>query len=112
MRLHTPATATQTLAHWFDTSAFATTPAFSMGNDSRTEPNLRTAGLNTWDLGLDRTQIIRERMRLQFRAEFFTAFNTPNFAAPQSTTTAINFGQVTSAGNGGRNIQLGLRLSF
>jgi hypothetical protein len=35
-----------------------------------------------------------------------------NFAAPQSCTTATNFGQVTSTTNGGRNIQLGLRLSF
>ncbi len=112
MRVHTPAQVTPTLAHWFDTSAFATTPAFSMGNDSRTEPNLRTAGLNTWDIGLSRTQVIKERMRLQFRAEFFNAYNTPNFAAPQSTTTATNFGQVTSTVNGGRNIQFGLRLSF
>jgi hypothetical protein len=83
-----------------------------MGNDSRTEPNLRTAGLNTWDIGLSRTQVIRERWHAQFRAEFFNAFNHPNFAAPQSSTTATNFGQVTSTINGGRNIQLGMRLSF
>ena len=112
MRLQTPQHTAQTLSHWFDTSAFATTPAFSMGNDSRTEPNLRTAGLNTWDIGLSRTQVIRERLRIQFRSEFFNAFNTANFAAPQSSTTATNFGQVTSTTNGGRNIQLGLRLSF
>ena len=112
MRLKSPQGVTPTLARWFDTSAFATTPAFSMGNDSRTEPNLRTAGLNTWDIGLSRTQVIRERWHVQFRAEFFNAFNHPNFAAPQSTTTATNFGQVTSTLNGGRNIQLGMRLSF
>jgi hypothetical protein len=112
VRTHAPANMTATLARWFDTSAFATTPAFSMGNDSRTEPNLRTAGLNTWDIGLARVQVIGERWRIQLRAEFFNAFNTPNFAAPQSTTTATNFGQVTSTMNGGRNIQLALRLSF
>ena len=112
MRVQTPQHITPTLAHWFDTSAFATTPAFSMGNDSRTEPNLRTAGLNTWDIGLSRTQVVRERLRIQFRSEFLNAFNTPNFAAPQSSTTAASFGQVTSTTNGGRNIKLGLRLSF
>jgi hypothetical protein len=112
MRLHTPVKVPQTLAHWFDTSAFGTTPAFSMGNDSRTEPNLRTAGLNTWNLSIDHTQEIKERVRLQFRAEFYNAFNTPNFAAPDSGTADTNFGHVTSTTNGGRSIQLALRLSF
>ena len=88
MRLHTPNKVTPSLAQWFDTSAFGTTPAFSMGNDSRTEPNLRIPGLNTWDMGVDRTQVIKERLRIQFRAEFFNTWNHPNFAAPSSTTTA------------------------
>ena len=57
-------------------------------------------------------QVIKERLRVQFRAEFFNAWNHPNFAAPSTNTTANDFGQISSAANGGRTIQLGMRLSF
>ena len=49
--------------------------------------------------------------RQNFRAEFFKAFNTPQFDAPNGSVTAANFGQITSAG-GARVIQLGVRLSY
>lgn len=101
----------QSLDRWFDTSAFAPAPTFSLGNDSRTQPNLRTPGIKTFDLSLSRSQRIKEGMNLQFRAEFFNAFNTPQFDAPNGNVTATNFGQITSAGSP-RNIQLGIRLSY
>jgi Carboxypeptidase regulatory-like domain len=102
----------QTLNHWFDTTAFTNPPPFSLGNDSRTEPHLWTAGLNTWNFAIDRTQVVKERLRVQFRAEFFNAFNTPNFGSPVMSVSAPNFGQVTGTENGPRVIQLGLRFSF
>jgi hypothetical protein len=101
----------RTLDRWFDTSAFAPAPTYSIGNDSRTQPRLRTPGINTADLMVGRNQPIKERMNLQFRAEFFNAFNTPQFDAPNGNVTATNFGAITSA-SGTRTIQLGLRLSF
>ncbi|MBI3694568.1 MAG: carboxypeptidase regulatory-like domain-containing protein [Acidobacteria bacterium] len=101
----------QTLDRWFDTTAFAPAPTYSLGNDSRTEPNLRTPGVKTWDLAMSRNQRIRENIRLQFRAEFFNAFNTPQFDSPNGSVTATTFGQITSAG-GARVIQMGLRLSY
>ncbi len=101
----------RSLDQWFDKSAFAPAPAFSLGNDSRTEPNLRTPGAKTFDLSLSRIQRIRENIRLQFRAEFFNAFNTPQFNAPSGSVTATNFGQITSAG-AGRVVQLAIRLSY
>ena len=102
----------RTLDHWFDTTAFDVAPQFSLGNDSRTEPNLRQPGVKTFDLSLSRAQRIRETVRLQFRAEFFNAFNTPQFGAPQGSVTATDFGRITSAGPLARQIQLGLRLAF
>ena len=45
------------------------------------------------------------------REEFFNAFNTPQFDAPQGSVTATNFGAITGA-SGSRSVQLGLRLSF
>ena len=82
-----------------------------MGNDSRTQPRLRIPGLKTFDLNISRSQPIGERMNIQFRAELFNAFNTPQFGAPQGSVTATNFGAITGASNS-RVIQLGLRLSF
>lgn len=112
MRLKDPHLASgQSIDRWFDTTAFAAAPNFSLGNDSRTEPNLRNPGIINADLGLSRYQPITERMRLQFRAEMFNATNKVNFMAPQGSVTATNFGQITAAASG-RVVQLGLRLAF
>ena len=101
----------QTIDRWFDPGAFGPAPTYTLGNDSRTQPNLRTPGMKTFDIGLSRNQQIRERVRVQFRAEFFNAFNTPQFNDPNGGVTATNFGQITSAG-AGRVIQLGMRVSY
>jgi hypothetical protein len=101
----------RSIDHYFDTTAFTPAPTFSLGNDSRTQPRLRVPGIKTFDLSLNRSQTIKERMNLQFRAEFFGAFNTPQFGEPSSSVTATNFGQITGAG-GSRQVQLGLRFSF
>ncbi len=101
----------RTLDRWFDISAFAPAPAYTLPNGSRTEPNLRNPGMKTFDLSLSRAQRIRERFSLQFRAEFFNAFNTPQFDGPTGSVTSVNFGKITSAG-GARNIQLALRLTY
>lgn len=101
----------RTLDRWFDTTAFIPAPTYSIGNDSRTQPQLRIPGLKTFDINMSRTQVIRERVTIQFRAEWFNAFNTPQFGAPNGNVTALNFGQITGAGNS-RVVQLGLRLAF
>ncbi len=112
LRLKNPnLTSGQTIDRWFDTTAFASAPLYSLGNDSRTEPNLRNPGIFNFDLGMSRYQPITERIKLQFRAEMFNATNKVNFSAPQGSVTASNFGQITAAA-GGRAVQLGLRLTF
>jgi hypothetical protein len=101
-----------TISHYFDTTAFAVPPAFSLGSDSRTEPRLRAPGINNFDLGISRNQRFREqRINLQFRAELFSAFNHTQFDIPDSSVTSPTFGQIMSA-NGARTIQLALRLSY
>ena len=101
----------QSIDRWFDTTAFTSAPAFSRGTDSRTQPDLRTPGVGTWDISIARNQRIRESANLQVRGELFNAFNTPQFNAPDGSVTSTQFGRITSAG-AARVIQIGLRLAF
>jgi Carboxypeptidase regulatory-like domain/TonB dependent receptor len=112
LRLHNPnLTSGQSINEWFDTTAFAAAPLYSLGTDSRTEPNLDNPWLFNLDVGFSRYQPITERIKLQFRAEMFNSTNKVNFSAPQGSVTATNFGQITAAG-AGRTVQLGLRLTY
>lgn len=54
---------------------------------------------------------IRERLRLQFRGEFYDTFNQANFKNPNPTLGNINYEKITSD-RGPRNMELGLRLFF
>jgi hypothetical protein len=53
-------------------------------------------------------------MRLEFRGEFYNLTNTPRFGNPVNNVNAGNFGQITGTlfGEGERDVQLGLRLTF
>ena len=56
--------------------------------------------------------MVREPLKMQFRAEFFNSSNTPQFAAPDTAVGASTFGQVTGLWNTPRDVQFGLRLDF
>ena len=98
--------------HWFDINAFAAPTGFAFGNAGR---NVLTGpGQNVFDGSLRKQFDLTEMQRLEFRAEFFNAFNHPNFAQPD------NFiddgpgvaGVITSIAIPMRQIQLGLKYSF
>jgi hypothetical protein len=63
------------------------------------------------DLGLLKDFAIVERVKLQFRAEFFNAFNNVNFGLPQNYLGSGATGQITGA-NSPRILQLALKLAF
>ena len=76
--------------------------------------NVSAPGQQVFDLSLFKTTSIGERVRLQFRAEFFNAFNRANFQAPSGPRLRITdsrFGQITGA-ELPREIQLALKLLF
>jgi hypothetical protein len=78
-------------------------------------PNLRGPGVNTWNATIYKRTQITERFVLQFRAEAFNLFNTPNFGPPntQASTAAGNtFGVFSSQVNNPRLVQLALKLSY
>lgn len=103
----------QTDNHWFNTSCFSAAPAFTIPNDSLSEPHLRGPRRINTDFSLIKNTRFLERYNMQFRAEFYNIFNTPALTNPVSDVTSAQFGQVTSSFAGTeRNIQFALRFVF
>ena len=101
----------KTAANWFNGSAFSPTVAGTWGNTPF--DFLRGPGRQNWNLSLFKSFLFSESRgsRLEFRAEFFNAFNHTEFNAVDSQLSDGNFGAVTSA-HDPREIQLGLKLYF
>jgi hypothetical protein len=97
-----------TLGQWFNTAAFA--PAVGHFGTSGVGV-LLGPGQQNWDIAGIRNFKIAERFSLQFRGEFFNAFNHTNFNVIDTNISDASFGQVTST-HTPRNIQLGLKLYF
>jgi Carboxypeptidase regulatory-like domain len=102
------------LNKWFNTSVFSQPAAFTYGNTSRTLPDVRDHGINNMDLGLAKNnRFLKDgRVNLQFRAEFFNAFNRVRFGDPGLSFGTPQFGIVTSQVNSPRLIQLALKLLY
>ena len=101
---------THTAAEWFNTAAFVTPAAFTFGDVGRN--SVYGPGMQTMDLAIAREFAIAERMRFQFRGEFFNALNHTNLGTPDRFVNTQQFGTITEATTPGREIQLSARLSF
>jgi len=101
----------KTAASWFNGSVFSPTAAGQWGNTPF--DFLRGPGRQNWNLALFKSFLFSESRgsRLEFRAEFFNAFNHTEFNNVDSQLSDGNFGAVTSA-HDPREIQLGLKLYF
>jgi Carboxypeptidase regulatory-like domain/TonB dependent receptor-like, beta-barrel len=98
---------------WFNTSVFSQPPDFTFGNAPRWFGNIRTDHTNNWDIAIGKNWVAVEKLRIQFRAEFFNAFNRVQFGRANTEISNAGFGQVRGLINTGpRNIQFGLRLAF
>jgi len=96
-------------------SCYSVPAAYTLGNESATDPVLRGQGINNWDVSLAKRTPITERFNLEFRSEFYNLFNRVQFGLPNtSVTTAANptTGFITTQINQPRLIQLALRLLF
>ncbi|MDE3169155.1 MAG: carboxypeptidase regulatory-like domain-containing protein, partial [Acidobacteriota bacterium] len=100
---------------WFDPHAFLPPPPGSgfygdIGRDSQTGP-----GLATWDFSLLKQMPLRDRIALQFRAEFFNIlnranFNTPNLIVFTPSGVSPTAGAITSTSTTARQVQFALKL--
>jgi hypothetical protein len=101
----------QTPNQWFNTTAFAAQDLYTVGNVGRNTmfgPPMKNLDFSTF-----KDFQVKERAKLQFRAELFNVLNHPNFGLPANSLGASNFGVISSTGNYlSRNIQLALKLLF
>ena len=104
-----PTVGNPTIQHWFNTTAFQQPAPFTFGNAPRYMSNVRSPGLETFDIGLQKWFHWREYLKLQFRAELFNAFNRANFYSPNASFGDPSFG-VISGTTPPRDVQLGLKL--
>ena len=112
----------------FNAAYFSKTPPTgrvgTSGRDQYYGPHL----VNFDFAGAKNFPLLAERLRLQFRADFFNIFNHTNFSNPIANESSANFGKITSTvgsavatavgttagvvGGGPRIIQFSMRLSF
>jgi hypothetical protein len=115
-RIASGALSDPTINRWFDASAFVAPPQYVYGNAGRNA--LYGPGTKQFDVSAFKSfYFSRDHdVRLQFRAEMFNIFNTPQFNNPGTSIGNLTAGIITSAGQPplfqrtSREIQLALKL--
>ena len=102
--------------HSFDTTAFNTASSQQLSQNFRYFPsqfnNLRVDHTNNFDSTLTKTFTVKERVKIQFRAESFNLLNKPLFGAANLSATSSTFSAITTQTNNPRYIQFGVRITF
>lgn len=99
----------RSLKEFFNTSCFTQPPVNTFGNSSRGA--ITGPGLNNSDISIRKTVKIVGTKSLRFDAQFFNAFNHPQFQAPITTVGTTGFGSIAGALSA-RDIQLSGRFIF
>lgn len=102
--------------HYINVAALANPEPGQLGNAGK--GTIQGSGTNNWNLVVQKNTKIAEGQRVQFRVEFFNAFNHTRFDDPQLfPATNPNAGKILSASDDGFNqtervIQFGLKYQF
>jgi hypothetical protein len=105
---------------YFNASCFSKPPVIGADGIGTAFGNSGTGLVNgpgqaNLDLAISKMQALpwlHEKTALQFRAEFFNAFNHPQFANPDTNFSSPTFGVISSTSVSARVTQLALKLSF
>jgi hypothetical protein len=107
----------QSILCWFNPAAYALpqlapgqTFATQFGDASR--GTLRGPAQYNVDFSVFKDFAITESKLLQFRAEFFNLFNTPQFGDPNFSVDTAQAGSITSTVHSSRQIQFALKFAF
>ncbi len=103
-------TGTHNASSWFNPLAFHAPAAYTFGNVGRN--SVVGPGMQTMDLSLVRSFVLRESLKLETRGEFFNALNHTNLGTPNRFVNTAGFGSITEVTTPGREIQVSARLSF
>jgi Carboxypeptidase regulatory-like domain/TonB dependent receptor len=99
------------LSKYFNTACF--TPATALGDFGTSGRNiLRGPDQQNVDISIIKFFPITERSQVEFRTEFFNAFNMVSFANPINILASANVGQIVATTTGPRVIQFALKLNF
>jgi hypothetical protein len=108
-----PNTGAHTADQWVGRSAFRrldpVQQAGQFGSEGRNA--IRGPGIANVDLSLLKSIRVNEKVRLQFRAEWFNIANHANFGLPDNDLASPNFGRVLEAGPP-RLVQFGLKAIY
>jgi Carboxypeptidase regulatory-like domain len=99
---------------YFNPNAFLPPASGTYGNVGR--DTLVGPGLAELDMSLARTVAVKEKIKLELRAEFFNLLNRANFSTPNavvftsaSTTPAPTAGVITATSTSSRQVQFGMK---
>jgi hypothetical protein len=121
--LKTPGSVEARLNGYVNASAFCAPPVVSVGGPGTTGTDfgnsgrgiLRGPGQNNFDISIAKTTLVgglTEDAHLDFRAEFFNAFNHPQFGDPGQYLNLPSLGVINSTIVAPRLIQFGLKYVF
>jgi len=101
---------------WYNPAAFDQPADFTLGDVSRTLPNLLNPGYQNYDVSLNKRIPLAADRTLEFSAAGFNFINHANWDLPDNvigpaSAPNVNAGKIIGS-HGGRVIQVGLRLSF
>jgi hypothetical protein len=106
----------KTAGEWFNPNAFEAPYPGTFGNASR--DSLKGPGLDDVDLSFAKNTTIHERLRTQFRAEYFNILNHTNFTTPNAvvyssaTELSPTAGIMTATATTSRQLQFALKFLF
>jgi hypothetical protein len=101
---------------WFDPACYSEAPFGTLGNVPRN--SLDAPAVFQLDMTVKKNIKLTEKMKTEFRAEFFNILNHPMFNAPGAgifSGTGVrnpSAGQITSTSRPSRQIQLALKFTF
>jgi hypothetical protein len=96
--------------NWLNPASFSLPATGTFGDATKGE--FRGPGFFNFDAGIYKNIPIHNQVQMQFRSEFFNAFNNTEFTNPHTTVTGNAFGAIRATANGPRVIQFALKLSF
>ena len=98
---------------YFNTACFSSATADATGGFGNTGRNiLHGPNQKNVDISVVKFFPVTERTKVEFRSEFFNAFNNVSFQNPDNVIASPSFGQILEPSTGPRVIQFALKVNF